>query len=212
MDFNKLKLFVLILLVSGSESFIFAEPPPPPPFGPEPFDFFIPGGGPGPRDREEKNFERFSKELSLTPEQIEKAKSATDKRQNISRTMGEKLPALHESLRKLLESPKVDLVAVKSKLKEISDIQLELRFLHIKGRLEFESILTPDQKQKLNQLHKERLNRLKERRDFPPHHHGPPPGPPPGDRDCKNLSINDQVLEARDQIFISDLSFGPDYR
>ncbi|TGK42720.1 Spy/CpxP family protein refolding chaperone [Leptospira andrefontaineae] len=209
MDFNKLKLFVLILLVLGSGSFLFAEPPPPPPFSPEPFDFFIPGGGPGPREREDKNFERFSKELSLTPEQIEKSKAATDKRQNISRTLGEKLPALHESLRKLLESPKVDLVAVKSKLKEISDIQLELRFLHIQGRLEFEAILNPEQKQKLNQLHKERLNRLKERRDFPPHRHGPPP---PGDRDCKNLSINGQVLEARDQILINNLSFGADYR
>ncbi|PJZ75439.1 Spy/CpxP family protein refolding chaperone [Leptospira neocaledonica] len=178
LDFKKLILFILILLILGSGNFLFAEPPPPPPpFGPEPFDFFIPGGGP----REDRNFEKFSKELSLSPEQIEKAKVATDKRQNISRTMGEKLPALHESLRKLLESPKVDLVAVKSKLKEISDIQLELRFLHIQGRLEFESILNPEQKQKLNQLHKERLNRIKERRDLPPHHHGPPP---PGDRDC----------------------------
>lgn len=182
LDFKKLKLFVLILLVSGSGNILFAEPPPPPPFGPEPFDFFIPGGGPGPREREERNFEKFSKELSLTPEQIEKAKAATDKRLNVSRSMVEKLPALHESLRKLLESPKVDLVAVKSKLKEISDIQLELRFLHIQGRLEFESILNPEQKQKLNQLHKERLNRLKERRDSHQHHHGPPP---PGDRDCR---------------------------
>ncbi|MEI1279847.1 periplasmic heavy metal sensor [Leptospira venezuelensis] len=211
MDFKKFKLLVLIYLILGSGNTLFAEPPPPPPpFGPEPFDFFIPGGGPGPKEREDKNFERFSKELSLTPEQIEKAKIAKDKRLIISRSMGEKLPALHESLRKLLESPKVDLVAVKSKLKEISDIQLELRFLHIQGRLEFESILNPEQKQKLNQLHKERLNRLKERRDFPPHHHGPPP--PPGDRDCKNLSMNGQVLEARDQILIRDLSFGPDYK
>ncbi|MEI7012478.1 Spy/CpxP family protein refolding chaperone [Leptospira licerasiae] len=186
LDFKKLKLFVLVLLVLGSGNTLFAEPPPPPPpFGPEPFDFFLPGGGHGPRDREDRNFERFSKELSLSPEQISKAKAATDKRMSLSRSMGEKLPALHESLRKLLESPKVDLVAVKSKLKEISDIQLELRFLHIQGRLEFESILNPDQKQKLNQLHKERLNRIKERRDFPSHHHGPPPGPPPGDRDCK---------------------------
>ncbi|MGJ4744731.1 Spy/CpxP family protein refolding chaperone [Leptospira sp. SA-E8] len=186
LDFKKLKLFVLVLLVLGSENILFAEPPPPPPpFGPEPFDFFIPGGGHGPRDREDRNFERFSKELSLSPEQIAKAKAATEKRMSLSRSMGEKLPALHESLRKLLESPKVDLIAVKSKLKEISDIQLELRFLHIQGRLEFESILNPDQKQKLNQLHKERLNRIKERRDFPSHHQGPPPGPPPGDRDCK---------------------------
>ncbi|TGK04692.1 periplasmic heavy metal sensor [Leptospira selangorensis] len=184
MDFQKLKLFVFILLVSGSGNILFAEPPPPPPFGPEPFDFFIPGGGPGPREREDRNFERFSKELSLSPEQIAKAKAATDKRLSLSKSIGEKLPALHESLRKLLESPKVDLVAVKSKLKEISEIQLELRFLHIQGRLEFESILNPEQKQKLNQLHKERLNRIKERRDFP-HHHGPPPGPPPGDRDCR---------------------------
>ncbi len=182
MDFDKLKFFVLFLLILGSGNSLFAEPPPPPPpFGPELFDFFIPGGGPGPREKEDRNFERFSKELSLSPEQIEKAKAATDKRLNLSRSIGEKLPSLHESLRKLLESPKVDLIAVKSKLKEISDIQLELRFLHIKGRLEFESILSPEQKQKLNQLHKERLNRIKERREFPPHHHGPPPG----DRDCK---------------------------
>nr|WP_246048495.1 Spy/CpxP family protein refolding chaperone [Leptospira sarikeiensis] len=174
MDSKTLKILFLLFLFLGSSQFIFAEPPPPP-FGPEPFDMFIPGGGP----REDKNFERFSKELSLTPEQLEKAKVSRDKRMAASRTIGEKLPSLHESLRKLLESPKVDLVAVKAKLKEISDIQLELRFLHIQGRLEFESYLTPEQKQKLAQLHKERLQRIKDRKDHP---HGPPP---PGERDCR---------------------------
>ncbi|WP_246052852.1 Spy/CpxP family protein refolding chaperone [Leptospira semungkisensis] len=188
---NTIKKFLLILLVTGSSNLLLADPPPPPPpFGPEPFDLYGPGpGGPGhghgPRREEGRDFEKFAKELGMTQEQIDKAKAAREKRFSTTKAMSDKLPNLHEDLRKLLESPKVDMSAVRSKLKEIGDLQLELRILHIQGRLEFESFLNHDQKQKLTQLHKERIQRIKDRRDhFPPPHR--PPGPP-GDRDCKGI-------------------------
>ncbi|TGJ99015.1 periplasmic heavy metal sensor [Leptospira langatensis] len=186
---NTFKKFLLILLISGSSNLLLADPPPPPPpFGPEPFDMFGPGPGGGhghghgPRREEAKDFERFAKELGLSQEQLDKAKAAREKRFSASRNMSEKLPKLHEDLKQILESTKVDMNAVRSKLKEIGDLQLELRIMHIQGRLEFESFLNPEQKQKLTQIHKERIQRLKDRRD-----HFPRPPGPPGDRDCKGI-------------------------
>lgn len=151
------------------------EPPPPPPFGgPEPFGIF----GPGPRG--EKFFDKISQELGLSPEQLEKAKAAREKRKASSRSLADKLPPLHEELRKLLEANKVDLSAVRAKLRQIEDVQVELRILHIEDRLEFESFLTPEQKQKLAKLHKERIQKMQDRREPPPDF-----GPRDRDRDCK---------------------------
>ncbi len=168
---GKLAPFFLFLVLA--QTVLFAEPPPPPPpFGPEPFGIFGPGG---------KNFERIAQDLGLTQEQLEKAKTAREKRFTSSKPLREKLSPLHEDLRKLLEASKVDMGLVRSKLKEIADIQLELRIYHIQDRLEFESFLTPEQKSKLTKMHKERIQRMSERREPPFDHHKD------RERDCKCL-------------------------
>lgn len=168
------RLILIVLLILGGTATILAEPPPPPPFGgAEPFGIF----GPGPK--EERFLDRISQDLGLSAEQQEKIKAAREKRKAGGRALSEKLTPLHEDLRKLLEATKVDMGAVRSKLKQIGEIQLELRILHIEDRLEFESFLTPEQKQKLSKMHKERIQRMHDRREPPDH------PPRDRDRDCK---------------------------
>lgn len=110
----------------------------------------------------ERHMERMTKELNLTREQQAKAKAMHEKHQPAMKAQREKMKPLHDELRKLLEADKVDLAAVRNKLQAISAVHVEMRMLHIQGRLEFESILTPEQKTKLREMHKQRMDRMKD--------------------------------------------------
>ncbi|HMX57810.1 MAG TPA: hypothetical protein PKE49_14890, partial [Leptospiraceae bacterium] len=59
------------------------------------------------------------------------------------------------------------------KLQSISNVQLELRMIHIKGRLDFESVLTPDQKAQLKKITKERMDKMREHHGENRPHRGP---------------------------------------
>lgn len=111
----------------------------------------------------ERHMERMARELNLTKEQQAKAKAMREKREPAMKAQMEKMKPLHEELRKLLEAEKVDLAAVKSKLQAISAVQVEMRMLHIQGRLEFESILTAEQKAKMREMHKQHMDRMRDR-------------------------------------------------
>jgi hypothetical protein len=52
-------------------------------------------------------------------------------------------------------------------------VQLELRMIHIKGRLDFESVLTPDQKAQLKKITKERMDKMREHHGENRPHRGP---------------------------------------
>ncbi len=144
-------LFAALLTCTGAG--LFADPPGPPPeegmFGP-----------PNPRE-----FDRMMDELKLTDAQRTKVKAQHEAQRAEAKKYMDQMKPLHEELRGLLEANTVDLKAVRSKLQAISNVQLELRMLHIKGRLDFESILTPDQKAQLKKIQKERMEKMRDRRD-----------------------------------------------
>lgn len=109
--------------------------------------------------QDQKHFDKMAGELKLTKEQQEKVKALREKRKPAMKAQMEKIRPLHKELRTLLEAEKVDLTAVRRKLTEISAIQIETRMQHIESRLEFESILTPEQKAKMRKMHKDRMEK-----------------------------------------------------
>lgn len=146
---NKKLLGIMLALVAFTTTGVYAEKPSRDDFGPD-----MMGEG-----HDQKHFEKMSNELKLTKEQKEKAKALREKRQPAMKAQMEKVRPLHAQLRVLLEAEKVDMNAVRQKLTEISAIQIETRMQHIESRLEFESILTPEQKAKLRQMHKDRADK-----------------------------------------------------
>lgn len=113
-------------------------------------------------ERGERHMEKMAQQLNLTADQQAKAKAMREKRAPAMKAQMEKMKPLHEELRKLLEAEKVDLAAVRNKLQAISAVHVETRMLHIQGRLEFESILTPEQKTKLREMHKQHMDKMRD--------------------------------------------------
>ncbi|MCE9599598.1 MAG: Spy/CpxP family protein refolding chaperone [Spirochaetia bacterium] len=148
---NKKLLSLALAIVTIASTGAYAEKPSPDEFGPD-----MMGEGPG---HNPKHFEKMIAELKLTKEQQVKARALHEKGQPAMKAQMEKIRPLHEQLRGLLEAEKVDLTAVRQKLTEISAIQIETRMQHIQHRLEFESILTPEQKTKMRQIHKDRMEK-----------------------------------------------------
>lgn len=131
-----------------------------------------PGGGPpedgmGPPDGMggPPRLERLARDLNLSAEQQTRARAVREKFKPQVQALMEKMRPLHDQLRALLEAERVDLAAVKAKLTEISAAQVEMRLLHIQERLEFQSLLTAEQKTKLRALMQEKMERHRERMD-----------------------------------------------
>lgn len=120
---------------------------------------------PGRGHHGKKHFEKMIKELNLTKEQQEKAKALKEARKGKMKASMEKMRPLHEELRTLLEADKVDMSKVRTQLEKIAALQVDLRLSHIEGRLEFEAILTPEQKAKLKTMHKKRQDERKKHHD-----------------------------------------------
>ncbi|MBN8222424.1 MAG: periplasmic heavy metal sensor [Spirochaetes bacterium] len=114
--------------------------------------------GPGHQRRGDpkKHFAHLVKELKLSKDQQDKAKALREMRDSLIQAQREKMRPLHEELRQLLEAEKVDLVAVRQQLETIGKAQIEMRMQDIQGRLEFEALLTPEQKKKLRAMHKKK--------------------------------------------------------
>ena len=142
--------------------------PPPVYSGPMmgPMDIILPT-----HDPEGKEFERLAKELLLTKEQQDKTKNLIHKREKLLKEKFDKMPNLHDDLRSLLESEKVDLNSVRAKLQEISNNQLDLRMIQIQGRVEFEGQLNSEQKNKFKNINKQRFEAMKSKKgQFPERH------------------------------------------
>lgn len=138
-----------------------------------------PEGGPGRREgREERgargpDLNRLAERLNLSAEQKQNAQNIRNKYMSQHRTQIESMRPLREQLGQLLRAEQVNLDQVRAKLQQISAIHVELRMLKIRERLEFEALLTPEQRQQLRRMRPERPNRGDEDRR--------PPGPPPFD-------------------------------
>lgn len=94
--------------------------------------------------------------LKLTDEQIEKIGKLNLKYRNILIEYRERITPKREMLRRLMVSEKINFNDVRTLLREISDIEIEMRLLKIKHRWEIERVLTNAQRAKLRQ--ERRLN------------------------------------------------------
>lgn len=159
------KLLGLALAFAAFTTATYAEKPSQDEYGPDMMG----------ENHNQKHFDKMVSELKLTKEQQEKAKALREKRQPALKAQMEKMRPLHQQLRALLEADKVDLAAVRQKLTEISAIQIDTRMQHIEGRLEFESILTPEQKAKMRKMHKDHMEKGQDRKEHGRHDKGEKP-------------------------------------
>ncbi|HOT46848.1 MAG TPA: Spy/CpxP family protein refolding chaperone [Spirochaetota bacterium] len=95
--------------------------------------------------------ERMKKELKLTDEQVTKIEDINREHRKKMLDYKEKLAPKEIQLKKQLLEDTVDMARVRSLLKEIGDLKVELQALRIEHRLDIEKVLTPDQKAKMRQ-------------------------------------------------------------
>jgi Spy/CpxP family protein refolding chaperone len=106
---------------------------------------------------------RMQEELGLTDEQVNKISAINLEHRKQMLTMREQIDPKRTHLRKLLLEENVDLGQVRQLLKEIADLQVEVRMLRIRHRMEIEKVLTTEQRSK-----------LRAERESMRMHHGPP--------------------------------------
>jgi len=120
--------------------------------------------------------ERMKKDLGLTDEQVKKIAGINNEHKKKMLEFREKIAPREIQLERLLLEDAVDLAKVRSLLREISDLKVEIQMLRIQHRLDIEKVLTTEQKAKMKQHRKHMMGKKG---------HGPdrrgPAGPP--DRD-----------------------------
>jgi Spy/CpxP family protein refolding chaperone len=117
-------------------------------------------GGHGPRHEHGKNIfsdpEYLRNTLKFTDEQIELIeKINTDHRAEMTKYRSIIEPK-KEELRNLILDRNINFDKIRAKLKEIAEIDVEIRILFIKHRIDIEKIMTPEQKKI---MHKGRMGR-----------------------------------------------------
>ena len=107
------------------------------------------------------NPEVMKERLGLSDEQIDKISEINLDYKKKYLEYREKIAPKKIKLRQMLLEENVDLQVVRSLLKEISDLRLEVKMLRIKQRLDIEKILTPSQREKLKASKMEMRKRYK---------------------------------------------------
>ena len=119
-----------------------------------------PGGGPGMcGPGGPMGFGPGFRELDLSDDQKAQLKSIADSHRDEFRAAGEKVRAIRESMRSLIEAETINESAIRAKSVEIGAAEADVLILNAKVRKESMQILTAEQ-----------LAKLKEQRDS----HGPP--------------------------------------
>jgi Spy/CpxP family protein refolding chaperone len=103
--------------------------------------------------------ERMKKELKLTDEQVVKIEGINKEHRKKMLDYKEKLAPREIQLKKLLLEDTVDMTSVRSLLKEIGDLRVELQALRIEHRLDIEKVLTAEQKAKMRQHRKHMMQK-----------------------------------------------------
>jgi len=113
--------------------------------------------------------ERMREVLDLTAKQVNLIRNINEKFRARLEALDKKLRPLHQQLRQLLFKEKIDINSIRRKLREISDVEIELKILQIRHGKELKKILTPEQ---LEELRQERRNmrRKHHRRMMGPRH------------------------------------------
>ncbi|MEW6558319.1 MAG: Spy/CpxP family protein refolding chaperone [Elusimicrobiota bacterium] len=119
------------------------------------------------RDEDVGNIKRylnFKQELNLTDEQVKALEQIRldYRRDAIKRQADTKLARL--DLREIMQQDKPDFAAAKSKIKQISELQLASKLAMIDAMEKGYNILTKEQQDKLPQLKKERKEKRMKRR------------------------------------------------
>lgn len=92
---------------------------------------------------------RIFEKLNLSDEQMDKIEDINDKYLTEHIKIREKMRPKMKALRAVLEKDPVDIEKARTILKEISELQVESRILMIRQRIEIDSVLTKDQKEKM---------------------------------------------------------------
>lgn len=93
--------------------------------------------------------DQMKEKLKLSDSQIEAISNINEKmKDEFKKFRGEIRPKM-QKLRRLIIKDDVKIDEARALLKEISEIEIEIRLLKIKHRLEIEKVLTPEQKSKM---------------------------------------------------------------
>lgn len=93
--------------------------------------------------------EELKESLDLSDSQIEAISTINEKMRTEFKKYKKEIRPKLEKLRKLIMKEDVKVDEVRTILKQISEIEVEIRLLKIKHRLELEKVLTPEQKSKM---------------------------------------------------------------
>lgn len=114
---------------------------------------------------------RMKKDLNLSDEQVTKIADINKDHMKKMLDYKEKLAPKKIQLKKLLLEDSVDMAKVRTLLKEIGDLRVELQALRIEHRLDIEKVLTPEQKAKMRQ-HRMHMMKKNDRGRHHPAGHG----------------------------------------
>ena len=105
------------------------------------------------QDGQAKTIFSFKDELSLTDDQVLKLKALLYDEQSLADTSNNTMRSLGGELSKLIES-KADMQDIRSKLEEISKVQVDASCRNIEDSRKVEDILSPDQLLKWKDIQK----------------------------------------------------------
>jgi Spy/CpxP family protein refolding chaperone len=104
--------------------------------------------------------QRIIQQLNLTDEQKEQLKSQRQKHKEQMQTMTQYLKEHRRKLKEELESPDADKNAINNIITEMKETEGRMLYLRTVGILETKEILTPEQFEKLQSLHKNAMQRV----------------------------------------------------
>jgi Spy/CpxP family protein refolding chaperone len=107
-------------------------------------------------------FGPLGRELNLTDAQKAQVKQIEDSFRDSTKSLSEKMRALHESEMATLASGTFDEATVRAAAQERAAVQVELDVAHAKMMSQIIAVLTPEQKAKLAELHKQMEQRGRE--------------------------------------------------
>ena len=104
------------------------------------------------------------RELDLTDDQKAQLKSIADSHRDEFRAAAEKVRAIRESMRSLVDAESINESAIRAKSAEIASAEADVMILNAKVRQESMQVLTPEQQQKLKDLRASHEGQMRQRR------------------------------------------------
>jgi len=105
----------------------------------------------------------FMDKLGLTPEQKQQFEAIRQDKHTQAEALMKSMFEKDRELRQYMASPDANEENALAKEKEISDIHEQMAQLHIQTRFKINAILTPEQREKMSQWRKEKMDRFEHR-------------------------------------------------